>query len=107
MHGVVGEQAGTLLKVTRWPGSYHDSPQAHDLAGAGALHQQPCHQAADTTKAIEHHVLGFGQGLFIHTIQISQLVGDEFIHIQCIITLRFLVIHETNREFAEIDLGVP
>ena len=74
--------------------------QAQHITPAGLIHQNPCNQTADPSKAIEHHILRLRQRFNIRTNNILQFISDKLIDTAAIANALIL-----DHHLAQIQMG--
>ena len=101
MNRVPSQQRRALLQIiVQLAFANHYSPQPQHIAATSFINQNSRHQATDTSKTIEHHILRLGQRFNIGADNIGQLVTDKFFQRTAIATLLKL-----NHHLTQIQMG--
>ena len=99
MHRVAAQQAGAFFQIPVTTTAYHDGAQTQRIGSAGALDEQPGQQAADTAKAVEHHV-----GRLRH---LAAAKGRCQSRLQIVLDPRFIlmILPVADCQLAKVNLG--
>ncbi|KWV86771.1 hypothetical protein PFLmoz3_03508 [Pseudomonas fluorescens] len=76
VYRIATQQAGALGQVVLGAFAHHDGTQAQAVAATGFLDQDARQQAADTAKAVQHHIGAFAGG----SVLLANHIGHFFTH---------------------------